>query len=144
MTLLRIGLDPGVHTGYAVWNRELRALVMVTAFPIHKAMREVEGAHEVGLVHSVVFEDARQRTWFGAADARQAARGAGVREGVGSVKRDCAIWEAFLTDLGVPFEMRKPAAGTTKWAASYFNRVAKWTEPTNQHGRDAAVLLLGA
>lgn len=139
MTLLRIGIDPGVHTGYAVWNRQLRTLVMVCEFKLHVAMREVEGAHKAGLLHGVVFEDARQRTWFGQRASHEVERER--LQGVGSVKRDCSIWEEFLTDLGVKFEMRKPIAGTTKWAAPYFRRVTGWTEQTNQHGRDAAVLV---
>lgn len=139
MTLLRIGIDPGVHTGYAAWNRQLRSFVMVCEFKLHVAMREVEGAHKAGLLHGVVVEDARQRTWFGERAAQAVERER--LQGVGSVKRDCSIWEEFLTDLGAPFEMRKPAAGTTKWAAPYFRRVTGWTEQTNQHSRDAAVLV---
>ena len=104
-------------------------------------MRMVEKMHRFGSLHSVRFEDARLRTWFGGADKRQARSGAGIREGVGSVKRDCGIWHEFLADLGVPFMPVKPEAHSTKWTAEHFARVTGWTKRTNNHGRDAAVLV---
>ncbi len=142
---LIVGIDPGAHTGYAVWCTTEKRLLVVESLPVHRAMDRVRELHRVGMLRHVVFEDARQRRgYFGATDAAQASRGAGVREGVGSVKRDCGIWQDFLVDLDIPFEARKPQAGTTKWAASYFARVSGWTAKTNQHARDAACLVINA
>ena len=143
MTEQVIGLDPGVNTGYAVWDRKQGRFLRVESMPIHEAMDAVRATHAAGLLHSVDFEDARLRTWFGKADAREARSGAGIREGVGSVKRDCGIWAEFLTALGVTFRPRKPTAGSTKWTAEQFAKVAKWPHRTNVHGRDAALLILG-
>lgn len=141
---LIIGLDPGVNTGFAIWRRSTKQLTVVTSVAIHEAMNIVQGRHVDGRLHSVVFEDARQRTgWFGLMDAKQGRYGAGVREGVGSVKRDCQIWQDFLTALGVPFEAVKPATGATKWDATTFAKVTKWPSRTNEHGRDAAILIFG-
>lgn len=141
---LIIGIDPGVHTGFAVWRITTRQLTVVTSVAIHEAMNIVQGRHADGRLHSVVFEDARQRTGsFGLMDLKQAKFGAAVREGVGSVKRDCTIWHDYLTALGVKFEARKPSAGTTKWDAATFAKVTKWTGRTNEHGRDAAILIYG-
>lgn len=141
---LVIGLDPGVQTGFAIWRRDRKAFSVITSMAIHEAMNIVQGRHIDGLLHSVVFEDARQRTgYFGLMDLKQAKFGAGVREGVGSVKRDCTIWQDFLTALGVKFEAVKPAAGATKWDAPTFTRLTGWQQRTNQHGRDAAFLVIG-
>jgi hypothetical protein len=141
---LVIGIDPGVNTGLATWDPQAKRLVRVESMPIHVAMAEVKAAHESGPIR-VRYEDARQRrTWFGKLDAKAERYGAGVREGVGSVKRDAAIWEAYLRDLGVDFEAVKPAVGATKWPADHFQRVTGWTKRTNEHGRDAALLVLGA
>lgn len=143
MKHLMVGIDPGVTTGYAVWDRERKALYAVTSMAIHDAMATVKQLHESGELHSVVFEDARLRTWFGTADKRQAASGAGIREGVGSVKRDCVIWADFLTALGVKFTAIKPQRGSSKWSPAYFARITGWTGRTNNHGRDAAALIVG-
>lgn len=138
-----VGIDPGVNTGFAVWNRNLKALERVESLQIHEAMDEVRRLHGAGLLHSVVFEDARLRTWFGERDAKQEKYGAGVREGSGSVKRDCAIWAGFLGSLGIAYSAVKPGKGTTKWTADGFKRLTGWTARTNEHGRDAACLVFG-
>ena len=143
MRNLMLGVDPGVATGVAVWDREARRLVLVTAMAIHDAMEFTRKTSVSGALHSVTFEDARLRRWFGSADARQARSGPGVREGVGSVKRDCAIWQDYLTAMRIPFAAVKPATGATKWDAKTFARVTGWTASTNSHGRDAGVLVFG-
>lgn len=138
-----IGIDPGVKTGYAEWLPAERALVAVETTRIHQAMQLVRACRDRGERMRVLIEDARLRTWFGGADARMRRSGAGIREGVGSVKRDCAIWEDFLTDLGVPFQLIKPAAGATKWDDARFKKLTGWAGRTSNHARDAAMLVFG-
>lgn len=138
-----IGIDPGTHTGFAQYNRHAKKLLQVDTLAIHKAMQRVEFAHASGHLHMVVFEDARLRKWFGHADVRMARSGAGIREGVGSVKRDASIWFDFLTDLGTPFLGLKPQAGLTKLDADQFAKITGWTARTSNHARDAAMLVWG-
>lgn len=140
--MIRIGIDPGKHTGFAAWCDTQRRLIDCKALMIHEAMAEVLRLHGEQQLHSVTFEDARLRTWFGGADARQAKSGAGVREGVGSVKRDCTIWADFLGAHGIAYRTVKPAAGGTKWTAEQFQRVTGWQGRTNEHARDAALLVV--
>jgi hypothetical protein len=139
--MLLIGLDPGVKTGYAEWDDATGQLVEVETLKVHQAMQRITEHYAAGRVTRVVFEDARQRKWFGSRDRNQAKYGAGVREGAGSIKRDCTILEDFLTDLGVSFTARAPAAGATKWDSVYFARVTGWKGRTSEHARDAALLV---
>lgn len=141
--MLYVGIDPGVTTGFAVWDGAAKRMLAVDSMAVHVAMREVEGLHRGGKLALVVFEDARLRKWFAAADRRQSASGAGVREGVGSVKRDCGIWTDFLTDLGVKFLAVAPQRGATKWSPAHLAKLTGWTARTNNHGRDAAALVVG-
>ena len=64
-------------------------------------------------------------------------------QGVGSVKRDATIWEDFLKDLGVKFEMVAPKRNVTKLTQETFKRYTGWSSKTNEHGRDAAMLIYG-
>ena len=64
-------------------------------------------------------------------------------QGVGSVKRDATIWEDFLKDLGVKFEMVAPKMNVTKLTQETFKRYTGWKKLTNEHGRDAAMLVFG-
>lgn len=142
MTRYIIGIDPGAKTGLATIN-QAGALDRVETLAIDEALELVRELNALGQVDHVVFEDARLRTWFGGADKRQARSGAGIREGVGSVKRDCTIWSEFLGRHNIPFLAVKPAAGSTKWPAEQFVKVTGWTKRTSNHARDAAVLVLG-
>lgn len=141
--MIHIGIDPGVSTGYAAWDAAERKLAEVQTLKIHKAIAFVLELHYTGLLHSVTFEDARLRTWFGKMDREQAKYGAAVREGAGSVKRDCSIWADFLGDHGIAYKAIKPQAGATKWKADHFARVTGWTGRTSEHARDAALLVFG-
>lgn len=138
-----LGIDPGTSTGFALWDSLELKFSRVTSYPVHVALREVETLAGTLPDLAVVFEDARRRQWFGRMDAQQAKYGASVREGAGAAKRDASIWEDFLLDLHIAYQARTPAAGCTKWTAQYFRNATKWEERTNEHGRDAGVLVFG-
>ena len=100
-----VGIDPGVRTGFAVWSRAERRLTTVETLGITQAMTLIRTMADAESLHSVRFEDARLRTWFGA-------RGREALQGAGSIKRDCSIWQEFLQGLvGVPLH-RIEASGT--------------------------------
>lgn len=143
MTTIHIGIDPGAQTGYAAWDAQAKILAAVRTLKIHEAMDYVLQLHRAEMLHSVTFEDARLRTWFGKMDKEQRKYGAAVREGAGSIKRDCTIWAEFLGDHGIAHRAIKPTAGTTKWDAETFAKLTGWTGRTSNHGRDAALLVFG-
>ena len=63
--------------------------------------------------------------------------------GAGAAKRDAKIWEEFLQDYGIPYEAHKPQARGTKWSAETFANVTGYKGRTNEHNRDAALLVYG-
>lgn len=126
-----IGIDTGTKTGYSVWNCKTRSLEAVSCIPIHLAMELVRDAAKRATI-KVKFEDARQVRFN--TDYHKA-------QGAGSVKRDAAIWEGYLSYLGVDFEAVRPKKSLTKWDADYFKRVTGWQGKTNSHGRDAALII---
>lgn len=129
-----IGIDTGVNTGIAIWDVKKRQLCSVDSVKIHEAMETVAWLKKIGSRIFVRVEDARQ-VRFGT-DKHKA-------QGAGSVKRDCKIWEDFLTDLEIDFEMVRPQKARTKWDAEVFKKVTGWKERTSVHGRDAATLVIG-
>ena len=136
--MIYIGIDPGTHTGMAVWDSGEGRFLSLETLPIHRAMDLVRlWSGKVDL--RVVFEDARQRKWYGRSEAE-------VRrkiQGAGSVKRDCAIWEDFLADSGIPFLTVKPGRVATKVTPSWFKTLTGWEGRTSEHSRDAAMLVFG-
>jgi len=127
-----IGIDPGVNTGIAIWNGKI--LIQVLSMTIHEALDKVH--NWIGMIKLVRLEDARKRNWFGESGREQL-------QGAGSIKRDCKIWEDFLSDHKIPFELVAPRNNKTKVDAALFKKITGWKESTNEHGRDAAMLVYG-
>lgn len=136
-----IGIDPGVNTGICIWSTRTKEIMQLQSVPIHKAMETVKIWKEFPGDIFVRVEDARQRKWIPWQKNEKAERG--KRDGAGSVKRDAKIWEDFLTDIGIPFEMVAPKNNKTKVRADYFNKLTGYTGKTNEHARDAAGLVIG-
>lgn len=134
--MIYIGIDPGTHTGLAIWDSRKGVFLSLVTLPIHRALQVVQYMTTEGDV-KVVFEDARQRTWFGEGDVSAKTQGAG------SVKRDCSIWEDFCNDNDIPFEARPPIKGATKVTAEYFKMISHYQGRTSSHSRDAAMLVIG-
>ena len=134
---LFIGIDTGTHTGLAVWDDKLKELTSLETIPIHRALSRVLALSSTEDVF-VIFEDARQRTWFGK-DKNTSAK----LQGAGSIKRDCSIWEDFLTDYEIPFRAVPPQKGCTKVTSDYFRTISGYQGRTSNHARDAAMLVIG-
>lgn len=137
MSRLVIGIDPGVNTGFAVWCPQEKAFRTVCTVLIHEAMEQILATSRSDLLSHVVFEDARLRTWFGT-------KGREALQGAGSIKRDCTILSDFLGGHNIPFKGVSPLAKGAKVNAKRFNALTGWEGSTNEHGRDAGMLVFGA
>lgn len=127
-----IGIDTGTNTGLGIWDRKEGRLIRVETLKIHRAMEVVKeyASDEV----AVRVEDARARVWFGESGREKL-------QGAGSIKRDAVIWEDFLNELGVDYEMVAPRRNVTKLSAEAFKRMTGYEGRTSEHGRDAAMLV---
>lgn len=130
-----IGIDPGANTGYArIKNSKL---VEVGSMWAVKAEIEIqlESARLSGIdgTLKVFIEDARQRKWV--------TGGREKLQGVGSVKGECRRWEQFCETHDIDYELVAPKNNKTKTTASEFRRITGWQQRTNEHGRDAAMLI---
>lgn len=131
-----IGIDCGVNTGLACWWKKEKQLSCVTTVKIHVAMDLIRQWHRTRGGMLVRVEDARQATWMRNGDVHKA-------QGAGSVMRDASIWEGFLEDLGVDYEMVRPRKEFTKWKEDAFKSLTKFEGRTSEHARDAALLVYG-
>ncbi|WP_418409278.1 hypothetical protein [Alistipes sp.] len=133
-----IGIDTGVHTGFAVWHSDTKYLAEVSTMTITQAIERVKMiAYIRGKDNIRLFiEDARQRKWFGNAGREKL-------QGAGSVKRDSRIWEDWCREQGFQYRMVAPKNNRTKLTASQFKLLTKWTGATSEHARDSALLVFG-
>lgn len=148
----KVGIDPGVKTGIGVWRSGHEdengkyvngQLVEVTSMTITKAMKKLLEEYPPGET-KLFIEDARK--WIGFA-GKATKKSQSVIQGAGSIKRDAKIWEDWCAENGYtdvtfipPYHgmTMKGSAGRKK-----FERLTKWTKATNEHGRDAAMLVFG-
>jgi len=132
---IAIGLDPGVDTGVAVWDHRNLHFTRIESMKIHEAMDLVKEYKRIFAGDIFVrFEDARLRDWFGTSGREKL-------QGAGSIKRDSKIWEDFLIDNKIDFVPTKPTAGGTKMKSAPFAKLTNWRSKTNEHNRDAALLV---
>lgn len=127
-----IGIDPGVKTGIAVWETGRQGFKSVLSTSIINAMKYVATFNPQET--RIRIEDARKRQWFGKTSRE-------VLQGAGSIKRDCQIWEEFCLTYDFEFELVAPKNNKTKLDAKLFARYTGWKERTNEHARDAAMLV---
>ena len=140
--MIWIGIDTGVHTGLAIWDGIGRRFLSIELLKIHRAMDVVEALAKAnpGEVRARV-EDARQRKWI--PNMGSIRNEIGRAKGAGSVERDCSIWADFLADIGIPCEMVAPRYNVTKLRQEAFSKLTGWSQRTNEHERDAAMLVFG-
>lgn len=131
-----IGVDTGVKTGFAVWDKERKIFAEISTLMIHRAMDKILEYHRSGHDIHVFVEDARKATFGRQLDYAKA-------QGSGSVKRDAKIWEDFLTDHRIPFTMVRPKKAITKLDKETFQKITGYTGITSSHGRDSAMIVYG-
>lgn len=127
-----IGIDTGTNTGLAVWNVKAQRFDVLITTQIHKAFPIVKRYHDEGFVIRVIVEDARQVKFNTSSDKAQ---------GAGYVKAHAQIWEAFLEDFGIPFEMKRPEKKKTKLDTRQFQMMTGYTGLTSNHARDSGMLV---
>ena len=130
-----IGIDTGTHTGLAIWDSKENKFDLIKTDKIHVVI-DIVKEYVFNKSVFVRVEDARKRKWFGKNSNAKL-------QGAGSVKRDCTIWEDFLTYINAEFEMVDPTNNRTKLNAEQFKRITKYQGQTNEHNRDAAMLVYG-
>lgn len=155
-SFLSVGIDPGVRTGVSVvgWrSKPLRHEVLVMAtLKVHEAMAFVKCIADMDVPKVMAFEDARERQFFGEDERRvynEIRRGRievlnmyrGRVMGAGSVRRESAIWDDYLSDLGVIYVRVIPGYVRTKVGEGHARDLG-WEGKSSKHSRDALMLAM--
>jgi hypothetical protein len=141
-----IGIDCGVKTGICIYHKPTKTICKLSSGTLIEVMFSLmyPSVWWDRIIAGQVFmriEDARQRKWIPKQKTETAERGR--REGAGYVKAHCAIWEDFCKRVGIPYELVPPKNNKTKVDAEYFRMLTGYKEKTNNHSRDAAMLVIG-
>jgi hypothetical protein len=134
--MIYIGVDPGVKTGYAEWCTDKKKLLTVETKNIITAMSEITMILCTRKDVKLIIEDARIKKFH--LDHSQSRA-----QGVGSIKRDCKVWEEFCNFHNIEVQFVIPNKRITKLNKDQFKKITGWDKRSSEHARDAAMLVFG-
>lgn len=140
-----IGVDPGVKTGFAVWDREQKRLTTVETVSFWDLFLGIQRSTLYNTSNTcVVIEIAHYAPTFRERRGKATSVGTADRmsRNVGGVTREAALLVEGFKTLGYQVSESRPI-GKAKKAEDdllQFKRLTGWTERTSQHARDAARL----
>lgn len=138
-----VGIDPGVKTGFSVWDREGKRLLNVETADFWTVFFRVSNAPILRQENTlIVIEVAHYAPTFrGRKDkAENFNTMSRMARNVGQVTREAQLLVEGFRRLGYTVQEQKPL-GKAKKAEDdiqQFQRLTGWTERTSQHARDAA------
>lgn len=131
-----IGIDPGINTGFAVlWKKENR-LIECRSTDFWGALQSAEEWGKNFEIKVIVEKPGTKAVWHQGAQSQAAKNRTAVN--VGSVIREAELIIERMKILGIECHVVPPKGKVT---SAHFRRVTGWNFQTNQHARDAAMLL---
>lgn len=156
-----LGFDCGDKTGFGVWDRKKKELTQVFSGSFWEVFYKLEDLmaqlERDGLTVRARIEDTRKDNVVYRAvryfnkivrtKSKEAAIGGVSKMGrnVGKNDRDCALWEDYFKRKGIRVDKVAPSSRhrniDLKISAETFKSRTGWEGRTNEHSRDAAMLV---
>lgn len=140
-----IGVDPGVKTGFAVWDREQKKLTAIETVSFWELFLGIQRSLLYNTLNTCfVIEIANYAPTF--RERRGKAQSVGTADrmsrNVGGLSREADLLVEGFRQLGYEVIERRPIGKAKKAAddVEQFERLTGWTERTSQHARDAGRL----
>ena len=128
------GIDPGAKTGVAVYTdgqlRELATMNILDALEKIKYERPA----------LVYLEDSTLISHIFTAPGISHMAGLKVARNIGEVDGCCKLIKQICGQLNIPYKSVSPKQKGKKMARKEFDTLMSWTEASNQHERDAAMV----
>lgn len=132
-----IGLDPGANTGVAVFeNGKLARLETIAPMNIESLLTR-DWAGE--MASRVIFEDSRLQSHVWTTSTSRAAALKMARN-LGQVDAWCSLIAHTCAAMGIDCHSISPKGKGKKLDAKQFKAATGWDKPSNQHGRDSAMV----
>lgn len=147
-TQIKIGIDPGVHTGIAIKEIKTNKYILIST-NLHKAFDMIKDYinNKSFEITQIVIEDARLWKYHKNID-QNGQKSRSKLQGAGSVKRDCKAWEQFIRDykLGKITVFVRPDKKRNAFASKdkikYFEEITGYKGKSSEHSRVAALLVI--
>lgn len=143
------GVDPGVKTGFALWNREEKRFEWVETSTFWEVFFRITKSCVLNPANTHIVIEVAHLAPFTFRQRRGKAESFATMDrmarNVGQVTREAQLLVEGFRRLGFTVSEQKPL-GKAKKAdddRKQFERLTGWTERTSQHARDAARLCYG-
>ena len=128
-----LGIDPGTQTGLA-WFEDGRLVGTSTIAPL-------DLAQAIAKADMVIFENSILQSHVWARKGATHEEQKKIARNVGQVDQICVQIMQLCGRAGKPYHSVSPRAKGEKLNAENFEALTKWTRRTNQHERDAAMVV---
>ncbi len=133
-----IGIDPGIKCGFALCGndgklKDVSTLKLWELFFILKTLKFT-------LKNNLLVRIENPNTWK---PFKGQTHTASRLQGVGGVKQSYKHIIEFLEDNGFEYENTRIQGNYKKLTSSKFKEITGWDKPTNEHGRDAGMIVWG-
>jgi hypothetical protein len=134
-----IGIDPGTHTGVAVYHRPTERIVDACTVDFSRALEFVEQNYKPDECDLIIEDASLNKPTFrkGKSDRAQDR----MARNVGMVQRESRLLIAEFRRRGYRVLAVRPTSG--KWNADVTKRVTGYAQRCSQHARDAIALCWG-
>lgn len=146
-----IGLDPGAHTGVAIWSATEQKFIRLATFDfwgfvdfIVDLKKKIELTAYFIKPEAIYVEDPNLISTTFVRTSRYSNTHQKISQNVGSNKRDAQLLIELLEKMGFKVIRKKP--GSNKYInldSNQFNRLTGWTSISSQHSRDAGAYVVG-
>lgn len=151
-----IGIDPGNKTGFASWDSGKKKFISIQTMNFWNAIAMIDiarGVFRPPNIHVVIEDCTQNPPVFGIDKTYQMTKGvhsnklrAVAKHGmnIGTVMEKTSLMIEWLKRNEIPYTAVKPGKKSmTKLKADSFKNITKWEGRTNEHERDAAMLVFG-
>jgi hypothetical protein len=134
-----IGIDPGIQTGVANYDRKTRKFAELLTLTFWKTIEYVQSFSPSNV--ELVIENAMLNQFSYARHTQVGKEALRIARNAGANCREAELLINGLTRDGYIVHEIKPT--NRKWTAEQFNKITGHAGPTNQHVRDACALVYG-
>ena len=135
-----IGIDVGIHNGFAVWDKTAKRLIELSTYKTWEVIMWLLVKKNDEVDFTVRIENPNTWVNYGTLTTKEVN---GRKQGAGSVKRSYQVLIEFFEDNDIKYEAISLRSSLKKLKADKFKMLTGIDVKTNEHERDACMMVWG-
>lgn len=135
-----IGIDVGIHNGFAVWDKTAKRIIELSTYKTWEVIMWLLQKKSKEIEFTVRIENPNTWVNYGTLTTKEVN---GRKQGAGSVKRSYQVLIEFFEDNEIKYEAVSLRSSLKKLKADKFKMLTGIDVKTNEHERDACMMVYG-